>query len=33
MPLIELGLTCVVLLVAVWLMRRFVATLPIGSRA
>ena len=33
LPVVELSLTLAVLVVAVWLMQRFVATLPLGSRA
>ena len=33
LPIIELSLTLAMLVVAVWLMQRFVATLPLGSRA
>ena len=32
-PVIELSLTLAVLVLAIWLMQRFVATLPLGSRA
>lgn len=33
LPIIELSLTLAVLVMAVWLMQRFLATLPLGSRA